>query len=112
MLCVVLQDKTISAILPDADTSPAKSALDDDDYDENTSTISDAQTIETIETRDSSNDPTEEIEPETRLKPQETAANDPLIVEVCKDFFFSGSIGILYRATSCSNNPNEQLGCL
>ncbi|KAL1206859.1 hypothetical protein V5N11_001878 [Cardamine amara subsp. amara] len=71
-------DKTLSASLPDADTSSAKSALDED---ENTSSISDAQTIETS---DSSNE-TEEIELETRLKPQETAANGPLTVEVSED---------------------------
>lgn len=81
-------------MLPDADTSSAKSVVDED---ENTSSISDAQTIET---RDSCND-TEDIDPETRLKPQGTAANDPLAVEVCKDFFFSESIVMhsLFRAT-------------
>ncbi|ESQ52875.1 hypothetical protein EUTSA_v10016632mg [Eutrema salsugineum] len=66
-------DKTLSAISPDADTSSAKSALDED---ENTSSISDAQTKET---KDSSND-TQVIDPETR-KPQETSANDPITVE-------------------------------
>ncbi|EOA27089.1 hypothetical protein CARUB_v10023186mg [Capsella rubella] len=78
-------DKTLSATLPVVVTSSSKSLLDDDD--ENTSSISDAQTFET---RDSSND-TQEIEPETRLKPQETAANDPLTVEVAEDADTSSS---------------------
>ncbi|XP_010505939.1 PREDICTED: uncharacterized protein LOC104782647 [Camelina sativa] len=81
-------DKTLSVVLPDAaDTSSSKSVLDED---ENTSSVSDAQTVVTTETRDSSND-TEEIEPEARLKPQETAANDPLIAEVAEDADTSSS---------------------
>lgn len=103
-----LQDKTLSAaILPDADTSSAKSALDE----ENTSSISDAQTIETT---DSSND-TEDIVLETILKPQETVANGPLTLEVCKDFIFSESIGILFHATVLFvllNTQMSSLGCL
>ncbi|CAA7057172.1 unnamed protein product [Microthlaspi erraticum] len=71
-------DKTVSAILPDAETSSSNSALDED---ENSSSISDAQTIET---RDSSNEK-EGVDPETRLKPQEAPANDPVAVEVAED---------------------------
>lgn len=81
-------DKTLSTTLPDSDTSSAKLALDDD---ENTSSISDAQTAQTVQIRDSSNDDTEDIEPETRLMPHETAANDPLTVEVAEDADTSSS---------------------
>nr|AAB84337.1 hypothetical protein [Arabidopsis thaliana] len=87
LLCL-LQDKTLSTTLPDSDTSSAKLALDDD---ENTSSISDAQTAQTVQIRDSSNDDTEDIEPETRLMPHETAANDPLTVEVAEDADTSSS---------------------
>lgn len=81
----VLQDKTLSAAtLPDADTSSAKSSLDED---ENTSSISDGKTSET---KDSTND-TEEADLEARLKPQETAANDAITVEVSLKLFFSFS---------------------
>ncbi|CAN7138135.1 unnamed protein product [Brassica rapa subsp. narinosa] len=72
-------DKTLSAAtLPDADTSSAKSSLDED---ENTSSISDAKTSET---KDSTND-TEEADLEARLKPQETEPNDAITVEVAED---------------------------
>jgi hypothetical protein len=93
-------DKTLSTTLPDSDTSSAKLALDDD---ENTSSISDAQTAQTVQIRDSSNDDTEDIEPETRLMPHETAANDPLTVEVCRVFLIlcHASMGILYHGTLC-----------
>jgi len=99
LLCL-LQDKTLSTTLPDSDTSSAKLALDDD---ENTSSISDAQTAQTVQIRDSSNDDTEDIEPETRLMPHETAANDPLTVEVCRVFLIlcHASMGILYHGTLC-----------
>lgn len=111
LLCL-LQDKTLSATLPDSDSSSAKLPLYDDD---NTSSISDAQTIQT---RDSSNDDTEEIEPETRLITHDTAANDPLTVEVCTVFFFSEFI-VMHPGESCImqpfvflyKEPNEQLGC-
>lgn len=72
----VLQDKTLSATIPDADTSSSKSSLDED---ENTSSISDALTTET-------KDSTEAIDPETSLKPQETEPHDLITVEVCNDF--------------------------
>ncbi|KAL0896566.1 hypothetical protein Bca101_080527 [Brassica carinata] len=65
-------DKTLSAAtLPDADTSSAKSSVDED---ENTSSISDALTNDT-----------EEVDLETSLKPHETAANDAITVEVAED---------------------------
>ncbi|CAH8385427.1 unnamed protein product [Eruca vesicaria subsp. sativa] len=68
-------DKTLlSATLPDADTSSAKSSVDED---ENTSSISDALTSET---KGSTND-TEDA----RLKPHETEANDEITVEVVED---------------------------
>ncbi|KAL0711577.1 hypothetical protein Bca4012_018555 [Brassica carinata] len=64
------KDKNLGATLPpDADTSSAKSSLDED---ENTSSISDALTYDT-----------EEVDPETSLKAQETAANDAITVEAC-----------------------------
>lgn len=75
----LLQDKTLSATIPDADTSSSKSSLDED---ENTSSISDALTTET---KDSTNG-TEAIDPETSLKPQETEPHDLITVEVCNDF--------------------------
>ncbi|XP_018478597.1 uncharacterized protein LOC108849538 [Raphanus sativus] len=73
-------DKTLSATLPDADTSSAKSSLDED---ENTSSISDAQTMQN---KDSTNE-TEEVDPETNLKPQEETAeaNEEITVEVVED---------------------------
>lgn len=79
---VCLQDKTLSATLPDADTSSAKSSLDED---ENTSSISDAQTMQN---KDSTND-TEEADPETNLKPQEETAeaNEEITVEVSLKLF-------------------------
>ncbi|VVB03029.1 unnamed protein product [Arabis nemorensis] len=100
-------DKTRSAVLPDADTSSGKSALDED---ENTSGISDAQTIET---RDSSTD-IEEIDSETRLKPQETAANDPPTVEVAEDADTSSSPVLANKIDeaeehSCSSLVTDQV---
>ncbi|CAN8317861.1 unnamed protein product [Cochlearia groenlandica] len=71
----VPQDKT----LKDGDTSSAKSALDEED--ENTSSISDAQTTET---KDSTNN-TEETDQETRVTPEETAVNNTIIVEVAEN---------------------------
>ncbi|KAG2309440.1 hypothetical protein Bca52824_029188 [Brassica carinata] len=77
-VCSSDSDKTVSATLPNADTSSAKSSLDED---ENTSSISDGQTIET---KDSTND-AEDVDLETSLKPQETAANDEVTAEVAED---------------------------
>ncbi|KAG2311676.1 hypothetical protein Bca52824_023233 [Brassica carinata] len=78
------REKTLSATLPDADTSSAKSSLDED---ENTSSISDAQTMQN---KDPTND-TEEVDLETSLKPQDTAANDAITVEaVIKQFSGTG----------------------
>ncbi|KAJ0259382.1 Rho_N domain-containing protein [Hirschfeldia incana] len=72
-------DTTLSATLPDDDTSSDKSSLDED---ENTSSISDAQTMQN---KDPTND-TEDVDPETNLKkPQETAADDAITVEVAED---------------------------
>ncbi|CAE6043365.1 unnamed protein product [Arabidopsis arenosa] len=101
-------DKTLSATLPDSDTSSAKLALYDDD---NTSSISDAQTIQT---RDSTNDDTEEIEPETRLITHDTAANDPLTVEVTEDADTSSSPVLASKIDeseehSCSSLVTDQV---
>ncbi|KAF8088372.1 hypothetical protein N665_0544s0019 [Sinapis alba] len=77
-VCSSDSDKAVTAILPNADTSSAKSSLDED---ENTSSISNSLTNDT---KGSTND-IEEVDLETSLKPQETAANGAITAEVVED---------------------------